>query len=305
VGVHTTQFSIHNPKVGLLRPVLELAAQTVEECVRKTGRPQPIMIAGIVGSTRQAVREAHLARELGYHIGLLSMTALKGKTIAQWLDHAREVAAVIPIMGFYLQQSISGMVLPGEFWRGLVEIPNLVAIKIAPFHRYQTLEVLEAVAHSGRSDQIALYTGNDDSILVDLLIRYEFVVNKRPVFLRIVGGLLGQWACWNRRAVEYLDTIHELCRNNHPVPSGMLTLAGQITLANKVIFDADHNFAGCIPGILYVLQRQGFVRDIVALDSKEKLSVGQIDAIDKIIREYPHLTDDEFVKANISDWLSG
>jgi dihydrodipicolinate synthase/N-acetylneuraminate lyase len=293
VGVHTTQFSIHNPKVGLLRPILELAAQTVKEFVHKTSRPQPIMIAGIVGPTQQAVREAQLAKELGYHIGLLSMTALKGKTITQWLDHARQVAAVIPIMGFYLQQSISRMVLPMEFWRGLVEIPNLVAIKIAPFHRYQTLDVLEAVVHSGRSDQIALYTGNDDSILVDLLTRYEFSVNKCPVSLRIVGGLLGQWACWTRRAVEYLDTIHELCRKNHPVPSETLTLASQITLANKAIFDADNNFSGCIPGILYVLQRQGFVQEIVVLDSNEKLSAGQIHAINKIIKEYPHLTDDD------------
>jgi dihydrodipicolinate synthase/N-acetylneuraminate lyase len=305
VGVHTTQFSIHDPKVGLLRPVLELATETAKEYARKSGRPQPILIAGIVGPTQQAVREALLAKELGYHIGLLSMTALKGKNIAQWLDHAREVATIIPIMGFYLQQSISNMILSGEFWRQLVEIPNLVAIKIAPFHRYQTLDVLESVAYSGRSDQIALYTGNDDSILVDLMTRYEFIVNGHPVSLRIVGGLLGQWACWTRRAVEYLDAIHELCRNNQPIPSRMLTLAGQITLANKAIFDADHNFTGCIPGILYMLQRKGFVRDIVVLDSDEKLSAGQIDAIDTIAREYPHLTDDEFVKANISDWLSG
>jgi dihydrodipicolinate synthase/N-acetylneuraminate lyase len=305
VGVHTTQFSIHYPQVGLLRPVLELAAQTVEESVQKIGQRQPILIAGIVGSTDQAVREAQLAKELGYHIGLLSMAALKEQNIARWLEHAREVATIIPIMGFYLQQSISRMVLPMEFWRGLVDIPNLVAIKIAPFHRYQTLDVLEAVAYSGRSDQIALYSGNDDSILVDLMTRYEFIVNGHPVSLRIVGGLLGQWAYWTRRAVEYIDAIHELCRNNKPIPSWMLTLATQITLENKAIFDADNNFSGCIPGILCVLKHQGFVRDIVVLDSNEKLSASQIHAIDKIIKEYPHLTDDEFVKENISDWISG
>ncbi|MBN1815862.1 MAG: hypothetical protein JW828_00790 [Sedimentisphaerales bacterium] len=304
VGVHTTQFAIHDPNIGLLKPVLELAAETAADVVRKTGQPAPILIAGIVGSTEQAVREAELAQRLGYHIGLLSLTALKGKTMAQWLDHARQVAAVIPIMGFYLQQSISGMVLPERFWRELADIPGLAAIKIAPFNRYQTLNVLEAVAHSGRAEQIALYTGNDDSILLDLLTRYEFMVDGRPVVLRITGGLLGQWACWTQKAVAYLEAVHRLCKANDPIPPDMLTLAGQLTLANKAIFDADHNFTGCIPGILYVLQRQGFLQEIFTLDPKERLSPGQADAIDRILKGYPHLADDDFVKANISDWLS-
>ncbi|MHC4160258.1 MAG: dihydrodipicolinate synthase family protein, partial [Planctomycetota bacterium] len=210
VGVHTTQFAIHNPKIGLYRPVLELASETAQKCTESTNCGEPIMIAGIVGETRQAVKEAKLARDLGYHLGLLSLTALRGKTIEELIDHARQVAKIIPIMGFYLQEAISQMVLGIEFWRKFVEIAEVVAIKIAPFDRYQTLDVLEAVAHSGRADEIALYTGNDDNIILDLLTRYEFNVDGRTVSLQIVGGLLGQWACWTKRAVEYLACIKEI-----------------------------------------------------------------------------------------------
>jgi len=304
VGVHTTQFAIHDPKVGLYRPVLELAAQTALQAVRSGKIEPPILIAGLVGDTARAVREAQLAVELSYHLGLLSLTALRGKSVDELIDHARQVADVIPIMGFYLQSTISHMVLPKEFWSRLVAIPNVRAIKIAPFNRYQTLDVLEAVAQSGRCDEIALYTGNDDNILVDLLTPYLFRTKTGEVSLQIVGGLLGQWACWTRRAVENLDALRKTRSVGGPVPQEMLTTAAQLTLANKAIFDADNNFAGCIPGISYLLKRQGLMSHIGALDPADRLSPGQTGKIDDILCLYPHLTDDEFVRANLDAWLS-
>jgi dihydrodipicolinate synthase/N-acetylneuraminate lyase len=304
VGVHTTQFAIHDSKIGLYQPVLELAAETARKYAESTDCSEPIMIAGIVGDTDNAVKEARLASETGFHLGLLSLTALKGKSINELIDHAKQVAEVIPIMGFYLQEVISNMVLPVEFWKKFVEIPNVLVIKIAPFNRYQTLDVLEAVAHSGRSGEIALYTGNDDNIISDLLTRYEFNVDDHPVSLRIVGGLLGQWACWTKRAVEYLARIKIMCESEEAIPQDMLTLANQLTLANKAIFDADNHFAGCIPGISYVLKQQGILEHVGTFNPDEQLSEGQADMIDRIISSYPHLTDDDFVKENLHKWLS-
>jgi len=304
VGVHTTQFAIHEPKIGLYQPVLELAAEASKKYAESTDCSEPVMIAGILGDTENAVKEARLANEMGYHIGLLSLTALKGKSIDELIDHAKQVAEVIPIMGFYLQEVISEMLLPVEFWRKFVEIPNVLAIKVAPFNRYQTLDVLEAVVHSNRSDEIALYTGNDDNIICDLLTKYEFNVDGHPVSLRIVGGLLGQWACWTRRAVEYLSRIKTICKSESAIPHDMLSLANQLTLANKAIFDADNHFAGCLPGISYVLKQQGLLENIGTLNPAEQLSEGQSAMIDKIRSSYPHLTDDGFVKENLHKWLS-
>ena len=328
VGVHTTQFAIHDPKIGLYQPVLQLAIETAQQFAASTPHQlslsetvvpspapckpvsgklvrgnEPIMIAGIVGDTNHAIKEARLARDLGYHLGLLSLTALRGKSIDELVDHAGEVAQIIPVMGFYLQEVISKMVLSIEFWRKFVEIPNVMAIKISPFNRYLTLDVLEAVAHSGRAGEVALYTGNDDNIISDLLTRYEFNVNGRLVSLHIVGGLLGQWACWTRRAVEYLTRIKTIRESNTPVPQEMLTLANQLTLANKAIFDADNHFAGCIPGISYVLKQQGLLKELGTLNPDEQLSPGQAEKIDRIRRDYPHLTDDDFVRDNLHKWL--
>lgn len=304
VGVHTTQFAIHDPQIGLYRPVLELAMETAREAASRTDCDAPIMIAGILGETGQAVREAHLARELGYHLGLLSLTALRGKSADELVDHCRQVADVMPVMGFYLQEVISRMVLPAEFWQRFIAIPNVHAVKIAPFNRYQTLDVLEAVAQSGRSGEIALYTGNDDNIIADLLTRYEFTVDGRTVPLRIVGGLLGQWACWTSKAVEHMGRIKGVRESGESVPHELITLASQLTLANREIFDARNHFAGCIPGISYVLKRQGLLADTGTLDPNERLSSGQAEKIDRIIRDYPHLTDDDFVKANLQEWLA-
>ncbi|MHC4560018.1 MAG: dihydrodipicolinate synthase family protein [Planctomycetota bacterium] len=303
VGVHTTQFAIHESKIGLYHPVLELAIGTAQQFTASKSNSEPIMIAGIVGDTNQAVKEARLARELGYHLGLLCLTALKGKSVDELIDHCREVAQIIPIMGFYLQETVSQMPLPAEFWRKFITIPNVLAIKIAPFNRYQTLDVLEVVAHSGRSDEIALYTGNDDNIILDLLSRYEFNVDGRSVSLQIVGGLLGQGACWTKRAVEYLARIKKIRETKIQVPQELLTLASQLTLANKAIFDTENNFQGCIPGISYVLKRQGLLEELITLNPNEHLSPGQAAKIDQIIRDYPHLTDEDFVKENINKWL--
>ena len=304
VGVHTTQFAIHDAKIGLYRPVLELAAETARQFTAACESDMPIMVAGIVGDTAQAVTEAGMAREMGYHIGLLSLTALRGESTDRLIEHCRRVAEVMPIMGFYLQQKISRMTLPAEFWSRFVEIPNVPAIKIAPFNRYQTLDVLEAVARSGRPNEIALYTGNDDNIIIDLLTRWEFIVNGRQVSLHIAGGLLGQWACWTAQAVKILTRINTIRRAGLPIPPEMLTLAGQLTLANRAIFDADNDFAGCIPGISYVLKRQGLMRHVRTLDPNERLSPGQAEEIEGVIRDYPHLTDDDFVAENLDKWLS-
>ena len=304
MGVHTTQFAIHDAKVGLYKPVLELAAQTTAQTIKAGKLKPPILVAGLVGNTFQAIREAQLAVQLGYDLGLLSLTALRGKSIDELIDHAKQVADIIPIMGFYLQSTISHMVLPKEFWSRLVEIPQVRAIKIAPFNRYQTLDVLEAVAQSGRANEIALYTGNDDNILVDLLTSYVFRTQGQETRLRIAGGLLGQWACWTKRAAENLETIHRIHRAGGPVPPEMLTLAAQLTRANKAIFDADNSFGGCIPGISYILKQQGLMSHVGTLDPADRLSPGQTEQIDAIVRQYPHLTDDEFVNANLDAWLA-
>jgi len=304
VGVHTTQFAIHDPKIGLYQPVLELASETGRQCAEAGNCSEPVMIAGIVGDTKQAINEARLARDLGYHLGLLSLLTLRGKSVQTLVNHAKDVAEVIPVMGFYLQTALSQMVLPLDFWRDFVEIPNVLAIKISPFNRYQTLDVLEAVAYSGRVNEIALYTGNDDNIILDLITSHTFNVNGKLVTVQIVGGLLGQWACWTKRAAEYLTQIKEIREAKMNIPREMLTLAGQMTLANRAIFDAENHFTGCIPGISYVLKRQGLLEEVRTLNPEEKLSPGQADNIDRVTRDYPHLTDDDFVRENVDLWLA-
>jgi len=288
VGVHTTQFTIRDPKINLLRPVLKLAA---EEAGTKV-----VKIAGVCGNREQALREAHLAADLGYDGALLSLANLKSEDIPALLEHARVVAAVIPVIGFYLQPSVGGRILPFEFWRQFVEIENVVAIKIAPFNRYQTIDVVRAVSQSGRAKDIALYTGNDDNILLDLLTRYDFGGER----LRIVGGLLGHWAVWTKTAVAHLALAKS---HDHEISSQILTLAQQITDANAAFFDPAHQFHGCIAGIHEVLRRQGLLEGRWCLDPKEDMSPGQSEEIDRIYKTYPHLPDDNFVKEHLYEWL--
>lgn len=361
VGVHTTQFAIRDPRVGLYRPVLELAAETadaaLEDEVRVAGRgsgpvpaasprggpptgeltetgrpsvttpspavphdgsasaptsdPRPstrpfIKIAGLVGDTAQAVREAEVARALGYHAGLLSLAALGDARDDALVRHCRAVADVIPVMGFYLQPAVGGRALGYRFWREFAEIPNVVAVKIAPFDRYKTLDVVRAVAESGRDD-VALYTGNDDSIVLDLLTPFPCVQGGRRVHRRIVGGLLGQWAVWTRRAVELLDEVRRL-RAADPeggatLDARWLTRAAALTDANGALFDVAHDFTGCIVGLHEVLRRQGLMRGVWTLDPRERLTSEQAAEIDRVLRSYPELTDDEFVAEHRDEWL--
>jgi dihydrodipicolinate synthase/N-acetylneuraminate lyase len=303
VGVHTTQFAIRDAKVGLFRPVLELAAETMTAHQPKK-RPPAIRVAGICGDTRQAVAEARLAADLGYHIGLLSLGALSKAPIDKLIDHARAVSEILPLMGFYLQPSVGGRVLDFDFWRRFVEIENVVAIKIAPFNRYQTLDVVRAVVEAGRSKEVVLYTGNDDSIIVDLLTQFQFGKSKSSKPVRIVGGLLGHWAVWTRRAAAQLLECHRIIAQQRvPIPHRMLTLAAQVTDSNAAFFDPAHGFAGCIAGIHEVLRRQGLLEGIWCLDPNETLSAGQAEEIDRVYAAYPHLNDDDFVAEHRDYWL--
>ncbi|TFG68945.1 MAG: dihydrodipicolinate synthase family protein [Anaerolineales bacterium] len=301
VGVHTTQFEIRQPQFQLLEPVLSLAAETITACDAATGR-QTVRIAGVVGETKQARAEAALARELGYHIGLLSLAALKEAGDDTLMAHCQTVAREIPLMGFYLQPAAGGRILPYSFWRRFVETPNVVAVKIAPFNRYQTLDVIRAVAESGRAGEIALYTGNDDNIIPDLVTRYRVPISTGIATLCFAGGLLGHWACWTREAVNLLQRCKEVKTATH-IPADLLALAGQVTDANGAIFDAPHNFAGCIAGIHEVLRRQGLLENLVTLNPRERLSPGQAEEIDRVWQAYPHLSDDAFVQENLESWL--
>ena len=299
VGVHTTQFAIRDPKLGLFRPVLELAAEALGRAGAGVAR-----IAGICGATSQAVGEAGLARELGYQAGLLSLGALQAAGEDELLAHCREVAGVIPLFGFYLQPAAGGRVLTYRFWRRLAELERVIAIKIAPFNRYQTLDVVRAVVEAGRDD-IALYTGNDDNLVLDLLTPFRFQCEGKSLERRIVGGLLGHWAVWTQRAVELHAECRRLARAGEPVPSRLLLQAAEVTDANAAFFDAANGFAGCIPGLHEVLRRQGLFEGTWCLDPDEKLSPGQSEEISRVYRAYPYMHDDDFVAEHRDEWLRG
>jgi len=302
IGVHSTQFEIRDPNVGLFEPVLRLASETIDEWCKARGKAV-LKIAGVCGKTEQAVREAGFARETGFHACLVSLGALATESLPGLVRHCRQVAAVMPVIGFYLQPSVGGRILPYQFWREFAEIDNVLAIKIAPFNRYQTLDVVRAVCEAGREAEITLYTGNDDNILVDLLTEYRIQTPGAEKKLRIVGGLLGHWAVWTRKAVEQLEEIRTLTSSSAPIPSSMLTLAAGITDANAAFFDAANRFAGCIPGIHQVLQRQGLMQGIWCLNPAETLSPGQAEEIDRVYASYPHLNDDDFVRAHLKEWI--
>ncbi len=295
VGVHTTQFAIRD--VGLLRPVLELAAETVAET--ETPKRPRLKVAGVCGATRQAAAEAAMAVELGYDVGLLSLAAMGSASTPELIEHVRAVAEVIPVFGFYLQPAVGGRVLPFEFWREFAAIENVVAIKIAPFNRYQTLDVVRAVDESGRAKEIPLYTGNDDHILLDLVDIYRTAKKDR----RIVGGLLGHWSVWTRRAVEHYRECRRVVEDRLPIPTSLLRLANQVTDSNAAFFDSANGFAGCIAGLHEVLRRQGLLEGIQTLDPREGLSPGQAAEIDRVYAAYPHLNDDLFVAQHLDDWL--
>lgn len=300
VGVHTTQFAIRDPNIGLLRPALTLAAEEMDRADQNRNAPL-VRIGGICGNTTQAVKEASLLRDLKYSAGLLSLAAVKELDDEALIGHCKEVAAVLPIVGFYLQPAVGGRELSYRFWRCFTEIENIVAIKIAPFNRYQTLDVVRAVAESGRD--LPMYTGNDDNIVMDLLTPYRFQVNGECKELRIVGGLLGHWAVWTKRAVELLAECHTVTSWSQPLPQAIVAKGINITDCNAAFFDTANRFAGCIAGLHEVLRRQGLLNGIWCLNPNEGLSPAQKEEIDRVYKAYPELNDDEFVLGGRDEWL--
>lgn len=297
IGVHTTQFAIHDPNFGLYEPVLRLGQEEMDRADAQRDE-NLVRIAGVIGRTEQAVREAGIAHACGYHAALLSLAAWQDAGEDELIIHCQRVAEEIPVVGFYLQPAAGGCILSHSFWRRFSEIETVVAIKIAPFNRYQTLDVVRAIAESGRDD-IALYTGNDDNILLDLVTPYRFGATER----RITGGLLGHWSAWTRRAVEQLQTCHTIATSGKAVPSEFLALAIEVTDTNAAFFDVANAFHGAIAGMHEVLRRQGLLEDIICLDPDEGLGPGQKEEIDRVYSAYPHLNDDDFVREHLDAWL--
>ncbi|MCL2461041.1 MAG: dihydrodipicolinate synthase family protein [Defluviitaleaceae bacterium] len=298
VGVHTTQFSIRQH--GLYEPLLDLVMTEKKRFLARTGK-EVVMVAGVCGETPQALREAETARALGYDAALLSPGGLDGATEEYLLERTRAVAEILPVVGFYLQPAAGGLRLSYEYWRALCEIPNVAAVKCAPFNRYQTLDLMRGVAFSSRASEIGLYTGNDDNIVIDLLTKYRFPVGDKIVEVGFAGGLLGHWSVWTKTAVELLREI-KACKGD--IPQKLLTRAVEVTDCNGVFFDARNDYKGGIPGVEEILRRQGLFKNCRCLDPNETLSPGQSDEIDRVYRMYPHLNDDDFVRANLEKWLS-
>jgi hypothetical protein len=301
VGVHSTQFAIRD--VGLYQPVLELAMQTAREWEPIGGRRPLFMVAGLAGRTEQAVREAEIARGLGYQAGLLSLAAMKGASEDELVAHCELVAQVMPLVGFYLQPAVGGIHLPATFWSRFARIDNVVAIKMAPFNRYRTLDVIRGVVAAKAEERVTLYTGNDDHIVLDLLAPFTFIRDGQAVTVRIKGGLLGHWGVWTKRAVQLLERIHAAVAIDDVTPE-LLALDAQVTDCNSALFDVAHDFHGCIAGCHEVLRRQGLLQGTWCLDAHEGLSPGQAEEISRVQRDYPHLVDDDFVARHRERWLA-
>jgi hypothetical protein len=295
VGVHATQFQIR--EAGLYRPVLELAAETADRWAR---RPL-VMIAGVIGKTAQAVEEARTARTLGYHAALLGLSAMKGASEDEIIGHCGAIAREIPLIGFYLQAAVGGIALSRTFWTRFAAIENVIAIKVAPFDRYKTLDVAFGVVAAGAEERVTLYTGNDDHIVADLVTPLCIRTEKREAMLRFRGGLLGHWSVWTKAAVDLLAKIHSSIGSG-AVSDEILALDAMVTDCNSVIFDVANAFSGCIPGCHEVLRRQGLMRTAHCLDPNEVLSPGQSGGIDRLYATYPDLNDDAFVRANLERW---
>ena len=301
VGVHSTQFAIRER--GLYAPVLELAMQTARDWVPLGGRRPLVMIAGLAGRTAQAMAEAQTARSLGYHAGMLSLAAMKGASEDELIAHCEAVAAVLPMVGFYLQPAVGGIELPTRFWRRFAAIDNVIAIKMAPFNRYRTLDVIRGVVEAGAEQRITLYTGNDDHIVLDLLTPFVMRRDGADVTVRIQGGLLGHWSVWTQRAVQLLQRIHA-ARDAGAIDAALLALDAQVTDSNSALFDVAHQFHGCIAGCHEVLRRQGLLQGTWCLDPAEGLSPGQAEELDRVCAAYPELVDDDFVAAHRQRWLA-
>lgn len=304
VAVHTTQFEIREAEFNLLEPVLRICADELKRAEGRGDSTPLVRVAGAVGRTEQAVREAELARTYDYHAALLSLSAFPDATVSEMIDHANAVAEIIPLIGFYLQPAVGGRVLPAEFWREFAKIPNVLAIKIAPFNRYRTIDVVRGVCEAGREAEIALYTGNDDNIVADLLTEYRIATASGERRARIVGGLLGHWSVWTKGAVDYFERIRTVRESGDPIPPELLTLNIDVTDANAAFFDAANNYRGVISGVHEVLRRQGLFEGRWCLADDGELSPGQADEIDRVYSAYPHLADDEFVATHLEEWLT-
>lgn len=300
VGVHSTQFEIRDPEVNLYATVLQLACEEIDRV--QLARPF-LKVFGICGPTNQAVNEAEIGRDLGYDVGLVSMGGLSELSEAEHLKRIREITEIVPVFAFYLQSAVGGQVFSFDFWCQLVDIPGVVAVKAAPFNRYYTMDVARAVCYSSRRDDIALYTGNDDNIINDLLTTYRFMVDGALVEKKVVGGLLGHWAVWTKTAVELLAEIKKVRENSRPIEPNWFMRNIEVTDCNAAFFDPSHSFAGSIPGIHEVLRRQGLMAGRWCLNRNEDLSPGQLAEIDRVYRDYPHWNDDEFVREHLHEWL--
>ena len=297
VGVHATQFAIR--ELGMYEPVLRLAMETARDWAR---RPV-VMIAGLSGRTEQARREAEVARGLGYHAGMLSLAPMKGASVDELVEHCAAVAAVMPLVGFYLQTAVGGIPLPVDFWTRFAAIDNVVAVKTAPFNRYRTLDVVRGIVAARAEDRVTIYTGNDDHIVLDLAVPFAVRRGADEVRVRIKGGLLGHWSVWTQKAVELHARIQSAIARD-AVDADLLALDARVTDCNSAFFDVAHDFAGCIPGCHEVLRRQGLLEGTWCLDPKETLSPGQPEEIDRVYREHADLSDDDFVRANLARWLA-
>jgi dihydrodipicolinate synthase/N-acetylneuraminate lyase len=297
LGVHTTQYLIRSK--GLYEPVLRAASETVSDWACGP----VIKIAGLTGRTGQAVSESRIAVGLGYHAGLLNVSAFGGAGEDEIIEHCRQVAREMPLVGFYLLPEVGGIRLSADFWRRFAGLDNVVAIKIAPFNRYGTVDVVRGVVEAAAEQRVTLYTGNDDHIVGDLLTPFTAVRAGSEVTVRIRGGLLGHWSFWTSRAVQLLSRV-QAAQQAPVLDAGLLALDSIVTDCNGAIYDAAHDFKGCIPGCHEVLRRQGLLEGIWCLDPAETLSPGQREEIDRVYRSYPQMNDDAFVRANLERWLS-
>ena len=301
-AVHTTQFEIRDPKINLLEPVLEIVSEEIDK-FEKQNNNVIVKVAGVCGPTERAVKEAELAKQYGYDAVLLSPGGLNNFPESYLIDRAKAVAKIMPVIGFYLQTAVGGRLFSYNFWEEFCAIDNVVAIKCASFTRYQTLDVVRACAMSERSDEITLYTGNDDNIVVDLMTKYRFTKDGKTVERHFEGGLLGHWSVWTKKAVEIFGKV-KAERDDSGKTAELLTLAAEVTDTNSAFFDAANGFKGCIAGLHEVLHRQGLMENTYCLNPEETMSEGQREEINRIYAMYPHLNDDAFVKEHIALWKS-
>lgn len=301
-AVHTTQFEIRDPEFDLLRPVLETVAEELDDFEKTSGKTL-VRIAGVCGETPQARQEALLAKELGYDAVLLSPGGLNHLSEEEMLQRTEEVAALMPVIGFYLQSSVGGRRFSFSYWKRLADIQNVVAVKSAPFNRYQTLDLVRGCATSSRRDEVALYTGNDDNIVSDLLTPFCFDIDGQTITKYFAGGLLGHWCVWTKKVAEQFAAI-KACQGKDSIPAQLLTLGAQITDCNAAFFDVANGFRGCIAGVHEVLRRQGLMEGIWCLNPEETLSEGQMQEIDRVYKMYPALNDDAFARNFLERWNS-